>query len=212
MARKKRLKKEEALALENVFFFPDKEKREKLLGVLEAAPEILLELGAGYGEYTLYLAERKHDTLCLAVDLKLDRLWRGAKLALEKNLENALFLGWSIEKLKELPLEEKVIKIWLPFPDPYPKRRHEKRRLTNPFYLRLYKQWLKKEGVVFLKTDDKDFWEYSKSSVLKTGGRILQDSEDVFRDFGDPEILLNTRYQEEAVKEGKKIYFLSFML
>ena len=211
MGRKKKKKKLEAITFPNVLWSQVPERIEKLREILQGKKGLILELGAGYGEYTLYLAGQNPTSLCLAVDPKLNRLWKGAKIAITEKLENALFLGFKVAELDKILKEGQVSKIWLPFPDPYPKKRHEKRRLTNLFHLLLYRKWLEPGGKVFLKTDNKELLEYTKKNLSKIGATILQELSDIFEKTQDPEILLETRYQKEAKSAGRKIYFLGFM-
>ncbi len=145
----------------------------------------------------------------MAVDFRSDRLLWGAKIALEKKLSNALFLRERVEELPNYLEPHSVDKIWLPFPDPFPKDRHEKHRLTNEKYLSLYKHLLKKDGEIFFKTDNRQFFEYTLQKLEETNSKIIKISQDLMQE-NDEELTLPTRYQTQAINEGKKIYLIVF--
>src|SRR5574341_2560269 len=130
---------------------------------------IILELACGKGEYTLELAKRFSGRNFIGVDLKGARLWRGAKTALEQNLTNVAFLRIPIEKITEYFAQNDVEEIWITFPDPFPRKGKAKKRLTSPRFLNLYRQILRPWGLVHLKTDDLNLFEYTRE-ILKGEG------------------------------------------
>ena len=218
MSRKKLKKFEQAKKLPNIFLKDRLEDKEKLKKILEKQNKIFLELAAGRGEYTLYLAEKNPEAFCLAVDFRSNRLLWGAKKALERNLPNALFLRERVEELPNYFEPHSVDKIWLPFPDPFPKERHEKHRLTNQLYLKIYKNLLKKDSPIYFKTDNQKLFEYTLENLKLTKAKIILISKDLLNDFknreNEPEheeILLPTKYQTQAIKEKRKIYFVKFL-
>ena len=103
---------------------------------------IVLELGCGKGEYTLYLATQNSDKNFIGIDIKGARFWRGAKTALEKNLQNIAFVRAQIELIDTLFSIGEVAEIWITFPDPHIKFKRTKHRLTHPEFLHKYKQIL----------------------------------------------------------------------
>lgn len=214
MTRKKLKKFEKAKTLLNIFLKDRVEDREKLKNIIKKYPKNFLELAAGRGEYTLYLADKNPDTLCIAVDFRSDRLLWGAEKAIEKKLENAIFLRERVEDIIYYFTSHSIDKIWLPFPDPFPKKRHEKHRLTNPKYLQIYKKLLKPQGLIYFKTDSKELFEYTLQTLQSEKTKILLISKDLVKDSQkrqlDEEILLPTRYQKQAVENERKIYFLKF--
>lgn len=122
---------------------------------------IVLELGCGKGEYTIGLATRFSAENHVGVDVKGDRLWVGSTQAIDAKLDNAVFLRAQIQKIDQLFDANEVDKIWVTFPDPRPKDRDIKRRLTSPRYLEMYKVILKSEGTVNFKTDNQALFEYT---------------------------------------------------
>src|SRR5690606_18880459 len=93
---------------------------------------IILELACGKGEYTVNLAKLFPDKNFIGVDYKGNRIWRGAKTALEEGIENVGFLRIQIETILEYFAENEIDEVWITFPDPQPQESREKKRLTNP--------------------------------------------------------------------------------
>ncbi len=210
--RRKKIKYEKAQKLSNIIQ-PEKNRgKEKLQYIIARTSQIFVELAAGASEYTLYLAEKNPDTLCIAFDYRSDRLLSGAEKAIEKNLSNAFFVKERAENLKEIFEHKKADKLWLAFPDPYPKKRHQKRRLTSPEFLDLYKEILKPEAKVFFKTDDPDFFAYTLGTIKEKNLKIIKTYEDLLRQTKDPELILETKYQSKAIQKSRKIYAIIFCL
>jgi tRNA (guanine-N7-)-methyltransferase len=130
---------------------------------------IVLELGCGKGEYTVGLASRFADKNFVGIDVKGERIWVGSTLADEKKLSNVAFIRTEIQWLENFFAPQQISEIWIPFPDPQPKDRNEKHRLTHVKYLNLYKKILIPNGIVHLKTDSQTLFEYTLA-VLKVPG------------------------------------------
>ncbi len=211
MSRQKLKKFAKARILPNIFLKDFPEDKNLLKQLIKKYDRVFLELGAGRGEYTLFLAQKHPGALCIAVDIKSDRLLYGARESAKKGLLNAVFLRENIENIKSyLPKGRKVNKIWLPFPDPFPKKRHEKHRLTNPYYLKIYKKILHPTGKIFLKTDNELLFNYSLDKIKEFGGKILKTYKNLLKETYENELLLETRYQTEALNKGKNIFLIEF--
>ncbi len=125
---------------------------------------ITLELACGRGEYTLDLARQYPDRNFIGVDVKGARIWKGAKTALAEGLDNAAFLRTRIEVISRFFAPGEVSEIWITFPDPFLKKGKENRRLTAAQFLRQYRQLLQPEGVVHLKTDSRDLYDWTHAT------------------------------------------------
>jgi tRNA (guanine-N7-)-methyltransferase len=112
---------------------------------------VVLELACGKGEYTVNLAQLFPDKNFIGIDYKGNRIWRGAKTALEENVPNVAFLRIQIENIVDYFAPGEVDEIWITFPDPQPQLGREKKRLTSPRFLDMYKQFLKPGGYINLK-------------------------------------------------------------
>ncbi len=174
---------------------------------------ITLELACGKGEYTLELARRFPKRNFIGVDLKGARLWRGAKTALQENLTNAAFLRIPIEKLAEYFAPGDVKEIWIPFPDPFPRPGKSKKRLTSPRFLNIYREILKPGGLVHLKTDDRNLFDYTLETLKQQNLKVVEVVENLYN--GKPQdglLTIKTTYELKHLKAGKRITYLRFTI
>jgi len=124
---------------------------------------IVLELGCGKGEYSVGLGKQYPDKNFIGVDLKGNRIYIGAKEALELNLENVVFLRTRIDFITNFFAENEVDEIWLTFSDPQPKKPNK--RLSSQPFVNRYRQFLKKDGIVHMKTDSDLLFEYTQEQI-----------------------------------------------
>ena len=101
----------------------------------------VLELGCGKGEYTVNLAKEDKSKNFIGIDLKGNRLYIGAKQAIDQNLENVHFLRSRIDLIDQCFDQNSVDEIWLTFSDPQPKK--PRKRLSSPLFIDRYKKILK---------------------------------------------------------------------
>ncbi|MEM1259496.1 MAG: tRNA (guanosine(46)-N7)-methyltransferase TrmB [Bacteroidota bacterium] len=173
---------------------------------------IVLELGCGKGEYTVGLARRFPNKNFIGVDIKGARFWRGAKTALEENLENVAFLRTQIELIDLLFAKSEVSGIWITFPDPQIKYKRTKHRLTNTFFLKKYRMVLTPEGIVHLKTDSEFMHGYTLGLLHGLGCEVLYANHDVYRNEGAPKEVLEIRtfYENQYLEQHKAITYIQF--
>lgn len=212
MAHKK-LKRFAAIATyPNVLQYPENMpgKWHKLFGNKNP---VVLELACGKGEYTIALAEKYLHKNFIGVDLKGNRLWKGATYALENQLTNALFLRTQIEKIAGYFSPGEVDEIWITFPDPQLRLSRAKKRLTHPRFIKLYKQILKPNGVVHLKTDSPDLYNFTKEVILWCGLKMEEDIPDIHSKDSIPEDLhIKTYYETLDISGSNKIFYLRFSI
>jgi tRNA (guanine-N7-)-methyltransferase len=174
---------------------------------------LVLELGCGKGEYTVGLAAKYPEKNFIGVDIKGARIWRGAKTAFENNIKNASFLRTRIEFIKSFFSASEVSEIWITFPDPFPKQRMSGRRLTSPQFLNLYSGILCDGGIIHLKTDNTQLYQYTRELVMANRLEIITDNDDLHREGNTDEILsIRTHYENLFLREGIKIKYISFRL
>jgi len=158
---------------------------------------ITLELGCGRGEYTVGLSKQFPDRNFIGIDVKADRLWRGAQQILSRKpnmlssqrkvgssncadssgfqnksgiTTNAIFLRTQVENLNQFFTEGSIAAIWIPFPDPRPKKGEARKRLVSSRFLEIYKTICKKDGIIHLKTDNKKLFDYALDAIGKDPG------------------------------------------
>ena len=147
---------------------------------------IVLELGCGKGEYTVGLAQAYPEKNFIGIDIKGARFWRGAKTALEEQLDNAGFLRMQIELITHAFAKAEVDEIWITFPDPQIKFQRTKHRMTNTTFLKKYKEVLKPEGVINLKTDSEFMHGYTLGLLHGEGHEILHANHNVYKNEYSP--------------------------
>jgi tRNA (guanine-N7-)-methyltransferase len=171
----------------------------------------VLELGCGKGEYSLALAKRYPEKNFLGIDLKGARIWSGAKQAKEKGIENVAFLRAPIELIENVFAPGEVDEIWITFPDPQIKFRRTKHRLTNPSFLSRYRNILKQDGIVHLKTDSEFLHGYTLALLEMGQGKLIYANHNIYSNPELQEILtIKTAYEKLFLNEGKAITYLSF--
>lgn len=174
---------------------------------------IVLELGCGKGEYTVAMAERFPDKNFIGIDIKGARIWYGAKAVEEKGLENAAFLRTQIELLDRCFAKGEVSEIWITFPDPQIKYKRMKHRMTNPEFLKVYAQVLKKDGVVHLKTDSEFLHGYTHGILQAFNFPVFEAYHDIDKQLPHRSHLLHsvkTHYEGLFREKGKTITYIKF--
>ena len=173
---------------------------------------ITTELACDRGEYTVGLARVFPDRNYIGVDIKGERIWKGSTWATEENLINVAFLRTQILMIESFFEENEIDEIWLTFPDPRPRKRDIKRRLTSPRFLAMYKRLLKPGGYLRLKTDNTILYDYTLGELQKRNDIAdFRYTDDLYNSPLRPECFdIKTRYEEEFAAKGEKIKYLRF--
>jgi tRNA (guanine-N7-)-methyltransferase len=196
---------------------------------------IILELACGRGEYTLGLSGLLPGCNFIGVDIKGARLWRGAKTAIEKQYKNSAFLRTRIEFINSFFGADEVDEIWITFPDPHPGKKNSNKRLTCPSFLNIYRNFLKDRGIIHLKTDSEELYNYTIKIARDNELEILLTAKDMdslrgnrvtvpgdhYSFPGDPDYIeyistgilsIRTHYELKFMEKGMKIKYLAFRL
>lgn len=174
---------------------------------------LILELGCGKGEYTVKLSEIYPEKNFIGVDIKGNRMWIGAKYAMEKNLPNVMFLRTRIEFIASFFEPEEVDEIWITFPDPQEKSRRENKRLTSPVFLDKYRKFLKKNGIIHLKTDNSLLYNYTLELTQKNNYKVFVHTDNLYNsEHAEKTYGIKTHYEQLFLAEGKPIHYLQFRL
>lgn len=175
---------------------------------------ITLELACGGGEYTVGLAQRFPERNFIGVDVKGNRIWKGAKTALEQNIPNAAFLRTRIEIIDQFFAPGEVSEIWITFPDPFPRASKENRRLTSPFFHEKYRHILRPGGLVHLKHDDPDFYGFTLDSIAGDPRcSLIFNNNDIYAaPLPYPELEIQTLYESFHLAAGKTIKYVRYTI
>jgi tRNA (guanine-N7-)-methyltransferase len=215
MSRKKQKRFNELKSFPNVLERNMENFKEEVGKIFNEYDNIILELGCGKGEYSIHLAKRYPEYLVIGIDIQGERIWRGAKNAQEEKLDNVFFLRMQIENICSVIPKGSVNEIWITFPDPFPRDRDSKKRLPSPRFIKLYKKILKKGGLIHLKTDSDDLYEYTKESIKEEGFKIEDNVEDIYyknRNINSDLLLIQTTFEKKHLEDGKSIKYLRVSL
>ncbi len=175
---------------------------------------IVLELGCGKGEYSVGLAQAFPEKNFIGIDIKGARFWRGAKTAVEEEMDNVGFLRTQIELIDYAFAENEVSEIWITFPDPQIKYKRTKHRLTNTEFLQKYKRILNEDGIVNLKTDSEFMHGYTLGLLHGEGHEVLYANHHVYKNEGAPKEVtaIQTFYEKQYLEKGKPITYIKFRI
>ena len=174
--------------------------REKLQGILNTDKKICIEIGMGKGDFISNMAKLNPDNVYIGIELspqvlalaikKLNRFEEENGIA----LKNLYFMSFDALKLLDYFSENQVDVLYLNFSDPWPKKRHTKRRLTYKDFLENYKKVLKKDGIIEFKTDNRGLFEYSLVSMQN----FVMEFIEVYLDLHKTEVFnVETEYEKK---------------
>lgn len=163
----------------------------------------VVEMGAGTGLFSVELAERHPDMQFIAIDVKADRLQKGAYEAGERGLTNIRFLRARADQVDDCFNDGSVRTIWLTFADPFPKKRSAGRRMTHPNFLQKYQRLLKRDGSFIVKHDSPDFFNWSLEQLVAEGWHISELTFDLHDSDLDDDYKIMTTYEQRWLGEGR---------
>jgi tRNA (guanine-N7-)-methyltransferase len=195
---------------------------------------LVLELACGKGEYTVGMAILMPGCNFTGIDIKGARMWRGARTAHEKQLGNTAFLRTRIEFINSYFAQDEVNEIWITFPDPHTGKRNSNKRLTCPWFLNTYRNFLTDRGIIHLKTDNAELYSYTERLAADNGLEILVSTSDmhsmepglipmsdaILSTMKDESVVgiktairdVRTHYETMFMEKGLKINYLAFRL
>ncbi len=221
MAKQKLKKFAEVSSFDNCFFLSFEQSRDEGLPLkgkwnkdyFKNDNPIILELGCGKGEYTIGLAKRYPNKNFIGVDIKGNRIWTGAKTAIDDKMNNVAFIRTRIDFIEACFKDNEVNEIWITFPDPQPQKTRIRNRLTNMLFLNRYKKILIDNGIVNLKTDSEPFYNYTNEVVQENSFKVLDSTNDLYAETTerDEELTtIKTYYEKKFSDMGFKICYLKF--
>ena len=167
---------------------------------------IHLEIGMGKGKFIKEKAKRDPNINFIGCELSNSIIYKAAKSVEQESIPNLLMINFDALKLNDVFEKGEIEKIYLNFSDPWPKSRHEKRRLTSNLFLHVYEQIIVKDGIIEFKSDNRKLFEYSVISLHNEGYEFL----DLCLDLHNSgyEDIVTTEYEDRFSGMGNVIYFI----
>jgi len=162
-----------------------------------------LEIGCGKGQFLTSNALENPNNCYLGLEMMTSVICRAVERIRDNNVENVKLINKDATNILEYFNEGEIDKLYINFPDPWPKARHEKRRLTSPSFLEKYKVILKKDGVFRFRTDNLDLFNYSKETILPVMDDDVKYGEVVYK-----ENEIQTEFETKFRNQGNPIYFI----
>ena len=175
-----------------------------LNSIFNNANPLCIEVGCGKGGFILNMSKKHPEYNYIAVEMMQNIIVMAVESVIKEGLSNVRFINTGAEYLPRYIKEGTVEKIFLNFSPPYPKKTYECRRLTNKRFVESYYSLLKDGGVVEQKTDDYEFFIYSKESFISNGFKVEDKTETLPYDTDN----IVTEYESKFRKQGMPIYKL----
>ncbi|MEN9312196.1 MAG: tRNA ((7)-)-methyltransferase 01057 [Bacteroidota bacterium] len=211
MSKPKLIKFEEYKQFPNTFDVEDTANKGQWRNIFGNDNPIVIELACGKGDYTVGLARMNPEVNYIGIDIKSNRMWTGAKAALDEKLTNVRFLRTHIDHITEFFDTNEVDEIWITFADPQPHK--PRKRLSSYKFLNLYRQIAGERTLVNIKTDSDLFYESSLEQAQQDQLTILSKIDNVYLMNPVPEFLkIQTYYEKMWLGMGRTIKYCQFVL
>ncbi len=176
--------------------------------LLTSSLPLTLEVGAGSGLFSVELAARHPERMFIALDVKADRLQKGAWQALERGLENIFFVRAHVGQLLEVCHQQSVDQLWITFPDPYPRTRSAKHRLLHPEFLQHYRKILSPKGALHYKTDNHALFDWSLEQLVATQWQLRELTYDLHGSALPTDYKIMTTFEKRYIGAGLPTLYL----
>ena len=173
--------------------------------VFENNNPVCLEIGTGKCDFIIGMSQKYSDINFIGVEKYASVLVSGTKKLEGLELNNLKLMVMDASNIDSV-FHNDIDILYLNFSDPWPKKRHAKRRLTSPFFLEIYDKIFKNSCKIQFKTDNRELFEYSLKSFVDHGYKIDKISLDLQNDDSFDNIL--TEYEEKFIKKGARIYMV----
>ena len=179
----------------NFLFHPEK--------LIKSKP-IILEIGFGMGQNLIELAQKNPDKYIVGVDPFMNGVASVINTSVEKNIKNILLFPYPVQTFFEK--FEKIIfeKVFMLFPDPWPKKKHHKRRLFRTEFVKTILKKISKQGKLYFATDNQNYYDEALIALHKENFKEMP----IEIKKTDTKELILTKYFLRAKKLGNKVNFL----
>lgn len=162
-----------------------------------------LEIGSGKGKFLIDMATAHPDLFFIGIERNVTCAGIAAKKLVEGEISNAKLMFIGADEALEVIKDNSIRGIFLNFSDPWPKKRHHKRRLTAPSYLLKYERVLLPEGQLFVKTDNDDMFAFSEENLANSPLKIMKIEENY---DGKADFDMMTEYEISFREKGQNIH------
>lgn len=183
-----------------------------------AIKPLTLELACGRGEYTVGLARLFPAQNYIGLDIKGNRIWKGASIANKEGLQNVAFVRTQIDQITNYFETNEVAEIWITFPDPQLRLSKAKKRLTHPKFLRLYQQFLQQGGIVHLKTDSPNLYQFTMAVIELYALTIITATDNLYETAfmqsaqWNEKLAIKTYYEGLNIASSNRIHYIQFKI
>ena len=183
-----------------------------------AIKPLTLELACGRGEYTVGLARLFPAQNYIGLDIKGNRIWKGASIANKEGLQNVAFVRTQIDQITNYFDTNEVAEIWITFPDPQLRLSKAKKRLTHPKFLRLYQQFLQQGGIVHLKTDSPNLYQFTMAVIELYTLTIITATDNLYETAfmqsaqWNEKLAIKTYYEGLNIASSNRIHYIQFKI
>jgi len=202
--------KTKLLDFKNLVIFNPSDYKDKWHEIFKNQNPIYLEIGMGKGKFLSTQAALNPEINFIGLELVDSVVLKAARKINSLNLPNIKLINYDASKLNEIFKEKSISKIFLNFSDPWPKNRHEKRRLTSDSFINLYKTILTDQGMIEFKTDNRKFFEYSLMKFNEHNFKFLEINLNLHEENSDN--IITTEYEDKFKLENKTIYYVKVRL
>jgi len=190
----------------NLVFF--NEKNFNSHSFVKSKKPLVVEFAMGRGKFITELAGLFPEKNFIGIEVKTDRIYSGIKHVEMGDLTNCIFINIDIKDVELFFTKRKIDELWINFPDPWPKKKHTKRRLISENFHKLYKNIISKDAKINLKTDSDMLFEFTKEVLENINAKILIETKDLYET--DFPIKIISEYEGKFLKQGKTTNFLQW--
>ncbi|QMS85539.1 tRNA (guanosine(46)-N7)-methyltransferase TrmB [Candidatus Xianfuyuplasma coldseepsis] len=162
-----------------------------------------VEIGMGKGQFIYQMAQQYPHRNFIGIEKFDSAIVKALQKLIDQPLDNCRLIRMDAQFILDLFQPQSIERIYLNFSDPWPKARHEKRRLTNPRFLRLYQELLIPQGEIHFKTDNDDLFAYSLETMKQFGMEILSVEYDLHT--SPKHAIISTEFEDKFVEQGVPI-------
>ena len=173
--------------------------------IKDTTRELHVELGTGKGDFITQIAERNPQINFIGLEVEATCVLAAARKIREHNLSNVRLIVFDVSNIAEIFAAHSVDRLYINFCDPWPKKRHAKRRLTYVKFLELYKTILKPGGEIYFKTDNRGLFDFSLEQFALAGLNVRDVTNDLHAN--EPVDNIRTEYENKFSAAGVPINF-----